>query len=267
MSLSRLSLLDAFKWRHSVRSFAATELSPSVRQVVAEAVARANESQVPFGTKALVAATFDPIGTYGFVSGGKGAIVVGAPPPDDRGTRVDAGVRGQLALMHLARHQIGTVWLAGSYRKSQCDKFVPGADAIAAIPFGVGEVKPGLTQRLIKWGAKSSQRKPLNELFFDVERGKPVTPETAGELLSMFEALRSGPSARNLQPWRFLVDGRDIHVFCAKENKYAMIDIGIAVANTMLLAREMNHEPRLTIKSGITPALGGSYVCSCSFRD
>ena len=271
-SLAKLPVLDAFKWRHSVRNFGPEALNPKARLIVEEAVAAANECEVPFRTGAFVKDTFETIGTFGFVKNAKGAVIVAAPKPDLknnlRHTLIDAGVRGQAALMHLASHKIGTVWLAGSFRKAHCDAHVKDrGESVAAIPFGLGEVAPGLVQRLVKWGAQSAKRRALSEMFFDVERARRFTEENAGELLPMLKALQSGPSATNQQPWRFLVDGRNMHVFCAKDATMAMLDMGLAIANAQVLARGMNHQPKLSFQEGVKPALGGFYVCSCSFRD
>jgi nitroreductase len=82
------------------------------------------------------------------------------------------------------------------------------------------------------------------------------------------EAVRSGPSAINRQPWRFAVDGSKIHVYKTASDFASGIDIGIAIGNIEVLAIEERHPPAFSVESPAPPAyLGGTYVCSVSFRD
>lgn len=271
MSLQRIGLLDAFKWRHSVRTYAGVPFTAEAKAIVAKTMEKVAAWETPFGTKSKLHQTDDALTTFGMVKNANGNLIVCVPrdrkEEDAAKTVVDCGVLGQVAVMELARHKIGTVWLAGSLKRSQCDTYVPGYKTIGLIPYGLGEIQNGTMARLTKWMAQSKSRKPLHDIAYDLEKKRPYTTENAGELLPMLSALRSGPSAINAQPWRFVVDGQNIHMFNAKGNLVSMFDIGIAIANTQMLALDMNHKPKISFKENVPAPLGGKYVCSCSFRD
>ena len=281
--LKQVSLLEAFKWRHSVRNYTG-QFSEDQQKVVKEIVENANHSIVPFGHSDSKIEISDntKITTYGFVKNYSGWIFEAVPnkyktskTPLINGrdemyyATLDSAFRAQLAVMNLAKYHIGTVWLAGSYGESALEKLVPGHTVPAGIPYG--NPKDGLhfVERLIKKSAKSNKRKEISQLFYDVENKRPFTNENAKELTNFIEAIRSGPSAVNAQPWRFCIDGRKIHFFSVGKDKYPRHDLGIAMANVALLSKEvLNHEPKFYLEGSVPPALiGGKYVGSCIFRD
>lgn len=272
MSLARISLLDAFKWRHSVRCYGGAPLTVEARSIVEKAMEKVASWETPFGTKSKIYQTESPLTTFGMVKNANGNLIVAVsrdrPECDKVKGVVDSGVLGQVAVMELARHKIGTVWLAGSLKRSQCDSHIPsGYKTIGLIPYGVGENQNGVMARMTKWMAQSKHRKPLHEIAYDMDNKRRYTEENAGELLPILAALRSGPSAINAQPWRFVVDGKNIHLFNAKGNLMSMFDIGIAIANMQMLAIDMNHKPKISFQNGVAAPLGGKYLCSCSIRD
>jgi hypothetical protein len=84
-------------------------------------------------------------------------------------------------------------------------------------------------------------------------------------LLPFFVALRSSPSGLNLQPWRFGVDGKTLHVYSA--GRFSDIDLGIVIGSAAALAREANHEPQFAVtRSAPTALLGGKYCVTVSIE-
>jgi nitroreductase len=272
MSLQRLSLRDAFKWRHSVRSFSGGDLTPPLLDVLKNAIEKGNTFPTPFSARSELRLALPGISSFGSVQRQTGWIfpVVPLDTPKSELVRasVDAAVRGQIAVMDLSRHQIGTIWLLG-YGHSKANKLFNGFQTVAGIPYGIGETANlSLVARMAKFLSQSRTRKPIETLFWDVEKGRAYNEETARDLLPFFEALRSGPSAINGQPWRFAVEGSKIHVYSKKRLAAAAVDIGIAIGNIEVWAIENNHPPAFSVVSPAPPdRLGGSYVCSVSFRD
>lgn len=70
----------------------------------------------------------------------------------------------------------------------------------------------------------SGGRLPYDQLFYDENSKKRISENaliSADLYLKEFLfALRSGPSAIIQQPWRFVLDGNQVHLFDAKRNSY-----------------------------------------------
>ena len=64
----------------------------------------------------------------------------------------------------------------------------------------------------------------------------------------MLEAVRLAPSAMNVQPWRVNIDHEGKAVFSSvTDNKYTMLDMGIALAHFVLMADSSGVAGRLVI--------------------
>ncbi|KAH0786391.1 nitroreductase Nfs [Histomonas meleagridis] len=273
MSLQKLPLLDAFKWRHSVRTFT-NEFSPEQEKIVQEIVKKANEWKTPFNTEGKIGHTNRKIGSYGFVKGASGSILDLIPKNylNNKELKnkaiIDASFKAQIAVMELSRYKIGTVWLGGSFNSKQSSLDFPECKTICCIPYGIENPNIHMQARVLKFMVKPDKRKPFEQLFYNVDAKRPYTEETSKDLLPMFTALRSGPSARNQQGWRFCVDGKEMHIYYNKKLLLASADIGIALGNLALLVKENNIEPKFTTKNNIPPSyLGGDYICSCIIRE
>jgi hypothetical protein len=272
MSLARLSLLDAFRWRHAVRSFGGGSLTPELQSVLDGAVALGNSSLTPFSTPALLRTIPAGAATATSVVNETGWILPLIPSDTPQSLReaskIDAAVRGQIAMMELSRHRIGTIWLA-SYDRRAADRIFPGFVSAAAMPYGLGETaKLSLRNKMARFLSQPQRRKPIHGLFWDTENARPYTEETAGAMLPFLQALRSSPSAVNRQPWKFAVDGARMHVFKTASDYAAGVDVGIALGNIQVLAIENGHQPAFVVVSPTPPAfIGGTYVCSVTFRD
>jgi nitroreductase len=264
-----LSVLDAFKWRHSVRTYLNLPIPPTLKDVLANAVDKANSFPAPFSTAALVRQGPPGLGILGIVKGELGFLLPLIPSTTSAHLRdaatIDAAARAQVAVLELSRARVGTVWLGG-IKRSRANQANPGFSAVAGIAYGLGEDPK---DRGLAWLAKllcqPRRRKPIAELFYDIEKKAPFTEETAGDLLPFFTAVRSSPSGGNLQPWRFAIDGKDVHVYTKLRRT---VDAGIALGSIEVLAIDSGHAPRFSSsKTAPATVLGGRYVASCSFRD
>jgi hypothetical protein len=137
-----LSVLDAFKWRHSVRTYLDLPVPPTLKDVLATALDKANTFPSPFSTAAVVRASPPGLGVLGMVKRELGflrPLIPSATPAHLRdAATIDAAVRGHVAVLELARARVGLIWLGG-IRKSRADRANPGFSAAAGIAYGLGE--------------------------------------------------------------------------------------------------------------------------------
>jgi nitroreductase len=271
MAAAPLSLIDAFKWRHTVRVFVGGEFTPDLQEALNNALTKANSLPVPFSTAAQLRVVMPGTNISSSVKAETGWILLTIPrnTPKEMIERCkfDAGVRGQIAMMELSRHRIGTIW-SGGYDKKSGDKLFDDVETVCGIAFGIGEsTKWSVRGSLSAMICQPQKRQPFEALFWDVKNGKPFTEESAGQLQPLLQAVRSGPSAVNCEPWKFAVDGANIHLYRIPKQFASEIDMGIAIGNIMILALESNHQPGVSILSPAPPAyLGGTYVGSVSYK-
>ena len=265
-----LSLLDAFKWRHSVRSYT-SDFTQEQNMLVRSIVEEANAWKTPFHTNAMIAITNRKVNYYGYVLNDIGCILALIPRNLSNELKyksmVDAAFKAQIAVMELSRNKIGTVWIGGTFNRQQAGIDFPDYEIVCCIPYG--NESPNITQiaRNLMKSVRSDTRKPFEQLFYNVQEMKSYTEAESGDLLPMFMALRSGPTAINQQGWSFAVDGKEMHVYYDDALNYIEPDTGIALGNIALLVKENGIEPNFFVKETPPPSyLGGSYVCSCIIR-
>lgn len=198
--------------RRSTRGYLPKALAAPERDALATLVAAPGPA--PFGTSArfaIVGSEFTGgsasksgrIGTYGVIKEAP-AYIVGCVKPGplafmDYGYLLEGIILGAAAL------GLGTCWLGGIFdRKAsghalslESDEVVP-----AITPVGYPAEGASLADRLIRFSARSSSRKPFGELFFDGAWDRPLAPDDP--FAPALEAVRRGPSASNKQPWRVI---------------------------------------------------------------
>jgi nitroreductase len=86
-------------------------------------------------------------------------------------------------------------------------------------------------------------RKPFEQLFFDVATGQPISEATAGPDIDLVQALRSGPTAMNKQPWRFGIDAAQIHIYNTVGTEVSWWDIGIGACNVAYFLNAKDIKP------------------------
>jgi hypothetical protein len=236
--------------------------------VIAGALDSANATPTPFPEVSVLRPA--PAGLAGSGRHEAGFLVPLIPSGVVSGERerasINATFRGQLAVMELSRFRVPTVWL-GIYRFWAADRLYPGFKSVVSICYGFGQpppARPGLVSRVL--GGR--RRKPIEDLFYDVENSRPFTQDSVSEaLLPWFRAIQWGPSSMNRQSWRFAIDRKNIHVY-KRIGPYSLSDIGIATANIHLLAVDSGHKPKFSVVDNPPlTKLGGRYIVSCSFRD
>ncbi|HEX9156614.1 MAG TPA: nitroreductase family protein, partial [Syntrophales bacterium] len=157
------------------------------------------------------------LGTYGVIKGASlfiaGAVVKGARAMEDFGYGMEKTILFATTL------GLGTCWLGGTLNRAGFARKIglSSEESMPAIsPVGTPADKRTLTDRAFRFMAKSDNRKPWQELFFDEQPGNPLVKENAGAFGPALEAVRIGPSASNRQPWRIIREGASCHFFLAR---------------------------------------------------
>ncbi len=209
------------------------------------------------------------LGIYGLVQGAP-HLLVGLVRETKTGAGelapalLDLGYVLEQVVLEATRLGLATCWMTGSYHPERTADEVerePGEIVAATVALGYARQDPlarlhdGTIRRLV--GAH--RRKPLEEIVFAGEWGVPWSPEEADPVLrEVLECARLAPSAKNGQPWRFVVESRTekpptLHLCLTAP---APIDAGIVMAHVALAAAEMGISGRWVL-GGVAPPSPG----------
>ncbi len=261
MPNSALLTSETIRKRVSCRTFKAEALSDNHRGNIEEAL-RAN-IQGPFGNRVrfelvdltgTAQAEIKTLGTYGFIQGAR-FFIVGAVQKGNRAME-DFGYCMEMNILAATNLGLGTCWLGGTFNRSASAARIrqgEGEVVPAITPIGYPKERKSITDSAIRLLAKSSGRKPWEELFFHGDTRTPLTRSIAGSYELALECVRLGPSASNRQPWRVIKDQEQdlFHFYLNRTPGYAQkyggnslqdIDMGIALCHFEIGAREMRHK-------------------------
>jgi nitroreductase len=228
-----LSVADAFKARHSVRVFT-DPLSPGRKSIVVRAIADAQQIPTPFNTTVEIADHPAGLGSLNLISKEGGWVLAKVPAGFEPNHLVDVAYRLQHVVVRLVQHRFGTVWIAETFQRSVAEQENPGFKVPVAIAYGEDpHTEPYLLERFVKWTIGASTRYPFEHMFFSMKRNAPIKEEEAGRFHGILQAVRLGPSVKNAQPWRVIVDEEAapavVNVFLVLEKNMQFLDIGIAL--------------------------------------
>lgn len=295
--LEPIGLIEAFKARHSVRSFQKKPFPQQKKQMIAQIVTEANSLDTPFETRVEISITGPGLGRMGVVSNEAGFLVQKIPlnPEQEDGEEkpkeedpkivfkksiIDVSYKMQVAVMQMTQHHISTVWMAGTYNESEAEERFPGYKITAVVAFGE-EDTPHFMAKVLKFFGNSEKRLPFQQLFFDADNKRQITendfaenkpdqtPNYPSYLKEFLVALQSGPSAMNQQAWRFVLAGKEVHLFDVKNSQSSFYGSGIALANLHLLKEIRGDECTIEIRNPapeVSP-LGGTYVATAIYNE
>jgi nitroreductase len=189
-------------------------------------------------------------GTYGMITGDRyyiaGAAVMGPY------AELDYGYCLERIVLIATELGLGTCWLTGTLNRSTFAKRLSlrEDEIIPAIsPVGFPADRKSLKLKLIETVLQVRKRKDFSTIFFDGAEGTPLTKEAAGVWAEPLEAVRSGPSASNKQPWRIVKTKTGFDFYLDFDKSYnsglrgfsvQKIDMGIACCHFEGVARELN---------------------------
>jgi len=175
------------------------------------------------------------IGGYGRITGAPAfAAMIGDASVSDASARV--GYTGEGLILEATAIGLATCWVSGMFKDAEVRSRIPLAAeerVFAITPIGVGERDFSFKEKLYIQGAGSRKRKSKESL---IEGTAPLPWQDQA-----VEAARLAPSARNRQPWRFLLAADSITVLRdpgPDGDRYPKsLDCGIAMLHLELGAR------------------------------
>lgn len=176
------------------------------------------------------------VGGYGRITGAAAyGAVIGASSGPPAAAR--AGYTGEALILEATSIGLATCWVGGMFRADAVEEDIALARTervFAVTPLGLGERNITLKEKLFSAATISWKRKPLEEMI----DGSPPQPWQSRAL----EAARLAPSARNRQPWRFVLapDSITVRLVGGRDDggRYPRsLDCGIAMLHLELGAR------------------------------
>jgi nitroreductase len=233
------SWYEAISFRKSRRSFLAGR---PVAEDQFERLERLSRDFRPFSDARVAIVRRPPdrvltgvVGSYGRINGASAyaAVIGNASGPH---APAHAGYTGEALILEATALGLGTCWVSGFFRASEAGKDIAlsGDERIFAVtPLGLGERNFSVKEKIFISAVGSLKRKKLDELT----AGSAPLPWQ----LKALEAARLAPSARNRQPWRFVLDSGSITVLRdagPDGDRYPKsLDCGIAMLHLELGAR------------------------------
>ncbi|WP_124064863.1 nitroreductase family protein [Clostridium sp. E02] len=259
--------------RHSERTYDPRPLSADVKEKIQSFI---RESDNPFHVKVsfyLLASNSDKgqkLGTYGVIKGVSDFI--GSTVKEEELGLEALGYSMEHLILFLTSQGLGSCWLGGTFDRSAFSQAIHLEEGILfpiITPVGYPVEKKRPVESLIKWAAKSSQRKDWEHLFFKDDFTTPLTKQEAGAYEFALEMVRLAPSAINKQPWRIIKKQNAFHFYEAKtrkENKpldIQRVDVGIAACHFHLAAIDKHlNGSFLKVNPGISAPPEMSYLFS-----
>lgn len=229
-----MKAIDNIKNRRSVRTFLDQPLRDNTIHFIEGYLVALNKEKGPLGTSVHFKRIDLPpgvkVGTYGMIKNPAGYIM-GTMIESEDGL-LDFGYLLEKMILDFNLKQLGTCWMAGTFKRKDFDEHLGVGEMIPAVtPIGYYESRR-FFENMVRKMASSDLRKPASELFFKEHFDAPLT--TTDEIL---EGIRLGPSASNKQPWRVVVDKGCYHFYLAQDKRYEkafpfniqLLDIGIAM--------------------------------------
>ena len=259
-----MDIIEAIRTRKSVRSYSG---APSATQLAEldRAIASAGS---PFGgAYTMRLGHFDikgphKPGTYGVVRGASCYILMAVDSSDDA-SLLGAGYAMEQVVLAATAMGLGTCWIGGTFKGGDFDRGQswPSGQALRIIsPVGVPSERKSLLERVAHAALRSGKRKPFGELFSDGGFGAPLGADST--FAPALEMMRLAPSSVNSQPWRALVQAGTVHFYCATDNAYSLIDMGIGLCHFGEAERHYGHDGRFAREYDAPQKEGLRYITS-----
>ncbi len=180
---------------------------------------------------------------------------------------MNMGFRMEQVILFATTQGLGTCWIGGLFTEQRIGDFLGLAKnerVIALTPLGYPDTSSyGRTiHRIVHLSAPDiRRRKPLEQIVFGSQWGSPLETKDE-ELLEVLECTRLAPSWANTQPWRFLMNGKEIIALADASGRnlsvrdgkhYYRLDAGIAMAHFFLAAKELGWKGSWSV-AGFDPA-------------
>lgn len=249
-----LGAVEAIRARRSVRTFDGQPLSQKDAEMIES---YASEASNPFGipiTWKIMDAEKEKLSSPVIV--GASHYIAGKMKRVPKAEEA-FGYSFEKIVLFAQSHGIGTTWIAGTMNRQAFEKAVglgEGEVMPCVSPLGYPASKMSFRETVMRGSIKADTRDDFSALFFDGSFDTPLTPDKAGRLKDVLEAVRLSPSAVNRQPWRVVISGGKAHFYEKRSGGYVSsdgwdiqkIDIGIALCHFDLSAKEIGLDTALT---------------------
>jgi hypothetical protein len=177
------------------------------------------------------------VGSYGKVTGSRHVLAFIAGP--GAASQVHCGYAGEAVILEATRLGLSTCWVGGFFNHSAADAVTelnPEERVVAISPVGYPRDRHSLSEQLMRLGAGSHRRRPVEEIAPSMSEEWPSWARAA------VECARLAPSARNRQPWRFKMQ-RNRELVVSRDSTFELplvtkaLDCGIAMLHAEVGAR------------------------------
>lgn len=232
------SVMDTIRSRRSVRTYTGEPLTEAQHAGIEACLAELTQE---YGVKlALLKNEYQDrkFGTYGMIK--NPAAYIAAVCRRDQEALIQVGIALEKSVLCCTEMGLGTCWLGGSFNRGEFGAALTvgeGEMIPAVIPVGQAQGKERWLGGVVRYVARSDQRKPYGELFFDGGFDRPLSLGDAPWSVAL-EMVRLGPSASNKQPWRVVRTSEAFHFYLQHAASYEKmpydmqrLDMGIAMAH------------------------------------
>lgn len=188
------------------------------------------------------------LGTYGVIKG-TNTFIAGTINNNPE-SAIELGYHLEKIVLYATGLGLGTCWLGGTYNRKDFESYITlrqDESLAVLIAFGYRKDKQSMIETTMRFLAKSNQRKPAFELFFEKDSEHSLDLSQIGDFAKVLEMVRIAPSASNKQPWRIIKSGSHYHFYLCRTPGYGIMnydlqlnDIGIAKCHFELVAKELN---------------------------
>lgn len=198
---------------------------------------------LPWGERIAIGAAFGVGGgvtsTYGVISGTRDYLLLTASgSATDRDIMAGAYAMERIVLKATLAG-LGTCWIGGTFNRnrfSDSTGLATGKRIVCVVAIGHPAPRRRLVERAMRAIARSSRRKPADQLFFANDIHHPYP--TGGSLSAAFSLVRLAPSAVNRQPWRIIADNdpaATARLYSLPDKGFGAVEMGIAMSHFDLL--------------------------------
>ncbi len=267
MSIKK-SIIETMRKRQSIRTYDVQNITESHIKEINDYIKDEQNLIGPFGKKGRM--EFVPVtnnvtdkgiklGTYGFIKN-PWAFIVGIID-NEKNAILEFGFVFQKLVLFLTDLGLGTCWMGGTFNRNSFQREIAleqGEFIPCITPLGYPNSKQRVVDKAIRIVAKSNNRKPWNQLFYDESFVTILTREKAGQLEIPIEMVRIGPSASNKQPWRLVLSSNRqlCHFYLEHTPNYStklgydmqLLDIGIAMCQFELACKELQLDGQWVVE-------------------
>ena len=169
---------------------------------------------------------------------------------------------------------IGTTWIGGTMKRELFERAagLSAGEMMPCIsPLGYPAKKRSVRETLMRKGAGSDVRMPVDQLLFRGAWDVPFAAPLPDEIAELMELVRWAPSAVNRQPWRVIAADGCFHFYEKKDRGYVgektgdlqRIDVGIALCHFVMGLEDQGKTPEVTVNDpGIAVPENAVYIAT-----